>query len=291
MGKFQELTGQRFGRLTAVKPVGMGKWLWRCDCGNEKEILVASVKRGKTLSCGTSCKYSASRKVKHNLTGQRFGRLVVIQRAENEQGSNGARCTYWKCICDCGKNATVSASHLQTGHTQSCGCAHQEQMDAWKTVKLSHGRSKNGKIEKSYQTWMQIKRRCYNQNDVDYKWYGKKGIDLWNEWLNDAGAFCNYVELLDGYNDSKTTIDRIDVSKGYIPGNLRWISLGEQQRNKTNNVLITYNGETRCAQEWADMVGMSRSGIIGRLKRGWTIEDALTIPPRKGRCGVEKTSD
>ena len=283
MGKFEDLAGQKYGHLTAIRYLGRNKWVWKCDCGAEKEILAASVKRGMTKSCSTSCPYSPSHVLSKDLTGQRFGRLLVIQRADRYKTDSGKRGTYYHCKCDCGNEVTVIAGHLTTGHTWSCGCAHEEQKEAWKTINLKHGKTKNKKIEKSYQTWEYIKRRCYNPSDVDYRFYGAKGISLWGGWMNDPAAFCEYVESLDRYEETGTTIDRIDYTKNYEPGNLRWLSLPEQQRNKSSNRIIAANGETHILQEWANITGLSSGVIAYRLKRGWTPEEAVNTPVLHGQ--------
>lgn len=278
MPKFEDLTGQRFGHLTAIKPLGGNKWIWKCDCGCEKEILAASVKRGKTSACGTSCEFSPSHKLTSDLTGKRFGRLTVIERAKRYKTNSGKRGTYYVCQCDCGNIVTVIANHLTTGHTQSCGCAHTEQTEVWKTFNLSHGRSRESAKSKSYARWMQIKQRCYNPNDIDYKYYGARGIKMWDGWVNNPTAFCEYVEALDNYADANTTIDRIDPNKDYEPNNLRWITLAEQQRNKRSNVRITAFGETKILAEWAREFGLTGTTIQNRISRGWSAEQAISTP-------------
>lgn len=282
MPKFQDLTGQKYGHLTAIRYLGSNKWVWRCDCGSEKDVLAASVKRGVTQSCSVSCPYSTSHNLTKDLSGKRFGRLLVIERTNRYKTASGKRGTYYRCKCDCGNEVTVIAGHLTTGHTWSCGCAHAEQMEAWKTINLKHGKTNNRRIEKSYQTWEYIKRRCYNPADIDYPYYGAKGIVMWEGWVNNPADFCEYVETLERYNEKGTTIDRIDYTKNYEPGNIRWLSLAEQQRNKSSNRRITVNGETHILQEWANITGLSYGVISYRLKHGWTPEEAISVPASYG---------
>lgn len=278
MPAFQDLTGQKFGHLTAVRYCGEGKWVWECDCGKQKSILAASVKRGITQSCGRECKYSPSRAISNDLTGKRFGRLIVIKRADRYYTNSGKRCTYWECKCDCGNQTIVTANHLTSGHTWSCGCAHKEQMEAWKTYRLTHGRTKGKKPDRAYRAWEQIKHRCYNPKDINYKNYGAKGITMWEGWINDPTSFCEYVSALDRYAEDGVTIDRIDFQGNYEPGNLRWLSLAEQQRNKSSNVWITANGETHVISEWSRMTGLSHGTISYRLKSGWTHDQVINTP-------------
>ena len=216
-----------------------------------------------------------------DLTGERFGRLKVVKIGKDKYLPCGKRVVTWDCVCDCGNTTNVSSAHLKSGHTLSCGCAHKEQMEAWKTINLSHGRTQNKTPTKSYATWTGIKRRCYNRNDIDYPNYGKKGIKLWDGWKDNPKAFCEYAEALPRYEEEKTTIDRIDFRKDYEPGNIRWITIKEQQRNRSNNVWITANGETMLLQDWANRTGIDRRTIAARLKLGWSPEKAVNTPTRK----------
>lgn len=222
-------------------------------------------------------------KPKINLVGRKYGRLLVVAQGADKISPKGKREVTWDCDCVCGNKTNVRASHLKSGHTISCGCAHKEQEEKWKEYNLSHGRNRKNKTSKSYKRWMQIKDRCYNPQNVSYAWYGGKGIEMWEGWLKDPGAFCLYVESLPGYEVPNSTIDRIDPSKNYEPGNLRWISLAKQQSNKSNNVLLTYKGKTQTASEWAKELGMCVSTITYRKRAGWSDETALT-KPSNNRC-------
>jgi len=123
MGKYINLTGQRFGRLSVIeraeKPTSVGNrgayWLCRCDCGNEKIVFGASLKNGNTKSCG--CNQGKP----IDLVGQRFGKLLVIKRTDKLPNikSFGA---YWLCKCDCGNKKTARGVSLRSGNLKSCGC-------------------------------------------------------------------------------------------------------------------------------------------------------------------------
>ena len=129
---FKDLTGQKFGRLTAIKPIEnhtnsngksmMTKWLCRCDCGNECNVQSGNLLGGHTLSCGCYKKEQASKRSLINLVGQRFGRLTVLERVENEITSSGNSVVMWRCLCDCGEEIIVRSSALLHGYTKSCGC-------------------------------------------------------------------------------------------------------------------------------------------------------------------------
>lgn len=127
----KDLTGQRFGRLTVVSlddtpyisPGGKKtrRWLCRCDCGNEVVVLQnALTSQNGTRSCGCSRKETA-RKHGINLTGQRFGRLLVLGEAELEKPERNRTRRGWRCRCDCGKEVVVTRKTILSG-VQSCGC-------------------------------------------------------------------------------------------------------------------------------------------------------------------------
>ena len=127
MGAFIDLTGNQFGRLTVVRRVendkrGRTRWLCHCDCGNEKVIAGASLRSGDTKSCGCFQKERVSQASTIDITGQKYGRLTVIERA----GSYRRHQITWLCRCDCGNEVVVKSNALRTGNTRSCGCLVRE---------------------------------------------------------------------------------------------------------------------------------------------------------------------
>lgn len=127
-----------------------------------------------------------------DLTGMKFGRLTVIERA----GSTKAGQARWRCKCECGNNTTVEASHLKRGNVQSCGCLFKE-------FHNKHGMYGT----KFYKVWDGIKNRCFNSNRQDYERYGGRGITLAAEWVHDFQAFYDYVSKLEHFNEQGYTLD------------------------------------------------------------------------------------
>lgn len=128
----RDITGQRFGNLIGVKRVDnkndKTRWLFHCDCGNEIECYLSNVTTGKTNSCGKECKLKnhlndkkKNKGYRKDLTGQKFGRLTVLEKLKDKNGL-----TQFKCICDCGNVKITSGNNLKYGSTQSCGCLHKE---------------------------------------------------------------------------------------------------------------------------------------------------------------------
>lgn len=133
-------------------------------------------------------------------------------------------------------------------------------------------RTHNKTYSAEYQAWRNMLNRCHNPADPGYPRYGGRGIIVCDEWRNDFSAFYRYVG--DRPSDAHS-IDRIDNDKGYEPGNVKWSTKQEQQRNFRKNTLVTFNGKTMCISAWADHVGINRKTLSERLRKGWTIAEAM----------------
>ena len=140
---------------------------------------------------------------------------------------------------------------------------------------------KHGKRHTSiYDIWRSMRQRCYNHNTINYKYYGAKGITVCDEWRESFEAFYEWA-VVNGYQEG-LTIDRIDTNGNYEPNNCRWATQKTQQNNRQNNHLETYRGETHTIAEWSEITGIKVPTIWARLQKGWSIEETLTIKPRKG---------
>lgn len=180
-----------------------------------------------------------------DLTGQRFGKLVVLGKANTKRGKNK-----WQCRCECGKVKNIEEFLLEYGLQKSCGCAGDNcspQAIAWKnrqgtqkirTITVLKYRNHNCSGTRLYQVWNGIKQRCYNKNCKDYKAYGARGVTMCGKWKQSFYAFRDWA-MANGYDENakhgECTIDRIDVNGNYEPSNCRWVSMKEQVRNKRNS--------------------------------------------------------
>lgn len=196
-----------------------------------------------------------------DLTGQRFGRLIALERVDAPGESR------WNCRCDCGGEKTVLAYNLRIGATQSCGCLHRERIRAANTT---HGHTTGGKSSRTYRSWRHMRERCTNPKDQDYPNYGGRGIAVCERWK----TFENFLADM-GETPVGRSIDRIDVNGDYEPGNCRWATNREQSLNTRSNRILTVNGQSRPMVEWAELMGLSPATILKRLKRGWSIEEAV----------------
>lgn len=195
-----------------------------------------------------------------DLRGQKFGRLTVIERAEN------AKCgeARWLCKCACGKEVVVFGNALRSGNTSSCGC--------WRGQK--HGMAHS----KIYQTWQDIKRRCFNPNCKEFKNYGGRGITMFSEWIDDFQKFYDYVSNLPHFDEENYSLDRIDNNGNYEPDNLRWADQKTQCRNRRNNHLVKYGDRWVTLIELSDITDIPYQTLQKRLKRGITGEDLYKKP-------------
>lgn len=202
-----------------------------------------------------------------DLTGQRFGELVVVERATNGKG----RSTRWLCSCDCGNETVVYAANLTRGMTKSCGCTRAEKV----AQKLSTHRETKTRL---YQIWYNMITRCYNPNSSHYEHYGARGVTVCDNWRK----YENFRDwaLSSGYQDD-LTIERIEVNGNYEPSNCKWATRKQQANNKRTSRYIEFNGQRRTVAEWADSMGMDKRALWDRLfVQNWSIERALTTPLR-----------
>lgn len=200
-----------------------------------------------------------------NITGQRFGRLVAL----GPVGKTPDAKIKWLCQCDCGNCTTAVAAGLRNGHTRSCGCLYRE------TAKnMTHGMAN----DPLHDNWCSIIQRCENPSNRDFANYGGRGITIAEEWRHDFKTFHNYVSQLPDFGEGGRSLDRIDNNLGYSPGNVRWATRAEQNRNRRDNRWITYDDRTQCLSDWAKEFGIGHATLRHRIRRGWSAERALTTP-------------
>ena len=202
---------------------------------------------------------------KIDLTGQRFGRLLVLE----ERGRKRKEIA-WLCQCDCGNAVVIGGWNLRNGKSVSCGCKRREGMPST-SFRFQHAGTQ---LHRAYSN---MKTRCYNPKYYLFQHYGGKGVKVCDEWNGDHGFENFYKWSIENGFRPRLSIDRIDNSKDYSPDNCRWTTMVTQQNNRTNNRMITANGETHTMAEWAKLSGLHYETIQRRLHDGWAEEDAVTL--------------
>ena len=204
----------------------------------------------------------------HDIRGQRFGRLTVIDLAPGPKGI-----TRWLCRCDCGNHHIVQPKHLgKNGHTKSCGCLLKEKFQ--EGLHRTHGKSRSTE----YGIWAGMITRCCNPNSTEFHRYGKRGIDVCQEWRMSFEAF--YRDI--GPRPSpQHSLERKNNELGYSPDNCKWSMPMEQANNRRSNRLIEYRGEIITLRQAMEKAGclLSYDTVRARVHtKNWPLELALQAP-------------
>lgn len=222
------------------------------------------------MSCGCLKNERVSARSVVDITGQRFGRLVVVGRA----GTNADRKATWRCRCDCGNDIVVCGKDMRVGDTNSCGCLAAEKFGA---VITKHG----GVSTPEYRVYSHMIGRCSNPGDTAFRNYGGRGISVCDRWRE---SFAHFLADMGPRPSPAHSIDRIDNDGHYEPSNCRWALMQEQARNKQNTVYLEHDGRRLPLPAWAEMAGLPPNVLRSRIRNGWPVERALTAAypaPRK----------
>lgn len=200
-----------------------------------------------------------------DLTGRRFSRLVVVEEAPR---LGRRRRVAWRVVCDCGGTAIVSSNMLNRGHTRSCGCLQRERAaELARKKNYRHGMTSTP----THNSWHAMVGRCNVPTSTNYARYGARGVTVCERWL----TFENFLADM-GERPEGATLDRIDNSKGYKPGNARWATPTQQTRNRRNTRRVVFKGELRPLAEVAEELGVTSARMRERL-RYRSFEEVLRI--------------
>lgn len=199
-----------------------------------------------------------------SMTGERFGKLLVIEKAEKPLHIK-SKGTYWLCVCDCGNDIVVRRSGLVSGSTKSCGCIRSNRDSNTTTHNMTNTRF--------YKIWCNMKERCYSKNHDSYSYYGGRGIFVSESWLSFENFMKDmhdlYVEFEMKNGRDSATLDRVDYDGNYCKENCRWLTIQEQARNRSSNIAVTVDGRHYSTlSELAECYGLSYRTIYSRYKNG-----------------------
>jgi len=206
-----------------------------------------------------------------NLKGEKRNYLTAVKFLESIPGKNYVK-HYWSCRCVCGNLTRVSSSDFLYGKTVSCGCA--------RNMPRKHGMS----YTPLYFIFSMIKDRCNNSKSKFYHNYGGRGIKcLWQDFETFyADMNESYQRHLKTHGAKQTSLDRTNNNGDYCKENCQWVVRKAQNRNRRDNRLLTYKGQTKTCAEWAELLGIEYSTLRGRLNLlKWSPERALSTPIRK----------
>ena len=209
--------------------------------------------------------------------GDNFGKWKVIGFDDKRSKNSKHGRKYYFCECQC-KDRTIKSvreDSLTSQKSMSCGCYNRE--------KVSEATSKHSLSDSNlYDVWVNMKQRCLNKNNPNYKNYGGRGITVCDEWINDFIKFKEW-SIENGY-EKGLNLDRKDNNKGYYPENCRFITYIENQNNKRTNTYIEFDNEVHTIADWAKKIDMNPRTLVTRLDTlNWSIEKALTTPVNKKR--------
>jgi hypothetical protein len=199
----------------------------------------------------------------HDLTGQRFGSMVVIGFAGNTPQSR------WYCKCDCETIKNVWAMSLKNGQTKSCGCL---QKSIVRGNNLKHGHAVRYKKTNIYSVWNAMIQRCTNPNTKHYSDYGGRGIKVCERWRH---SFENFLADM-GECPKGLTLERKENNGNYEQSNCKWATTIDQANNKRNSRIITYQGKKLSARQWDRELGLVLGTTWSRIfVLGWSKQRAL----------------
>lgn len=191
---------------------------------------------------------------KTDITGKKFNRLTVLKFVPDS-----TKYSFWLCKCDCGSELTIQLTSITSGQVKSCGCLKKE-VDK---RSRSHGHAGTKTRTATYSSWAAMMDRCeWGGHKIMYSRYGAKGIRVWPGWFR----FEDFLKDM-GERPSGTSIDRIDNTKGYFPGNCRWATRAEQAMNRSTTVKVLHEGKVWKVKDLIQKLGLKHSAIRARAQR------------------------
>lgn len=210
-----------------------------------------------------------SRPLRHiDITGMRSGYLEAVRYVGRDRSDHYA---VWLCRCDCGVEIEVNGRLIRRRTKKSCGLNGHTWLKGKRRVEV--------RVEDhpEYRSWKHMRERCENKNNHKFRDYGGRGIKVCQRWKK----FRSFLEDMGPRPSPNHSIERKNVNGDYTPKNCVWATRREQARNQRRSVFVIWEGKKILLVELMEKLGLDRQRVYGRLKMGWSIEDAITIPIKK----------
>lgn len=196
------------------------------------------------------------------MIGKKFNHLLVLSLS----GSINQR-LYYKCLCDCGNEKIILGTSMRLKKSQSCGC-----------LRIQRITKHNLLNSPEYKSWQGMRQRCENPNSDSFKNYGARGICVCKKWR----TFNNFYLDMGRKPSPEYTIERLNNDGNYSKNNCVWATKKQQGRNKRNNHIIVFMGQTKCLAEWSELLDIAYPVLQQRLgKYGWSVWESFTTPVKK----------
>lgn len=203
-----------------------------------------------------------------DITGQVFNDLTALKRVGLQR-----KYATWLCRCSCGQEIVVRNDRLRHGFKKSCGIGGHGYRHLPPDVS-----SLMRKYPSEVNSWRKMQDRCYKVRHHKYPIYGGRGITVCDRW---RASFLDFLQDLGPKPAAAYSIERIDVNGNYESDNCKWATRAEQARNMRRSVFVMHEGKKMLLMDVADSLGLNRQNLYGRLKNGWTLEEALSVPVNK----------
>lgn len=258
MTRINTMIGKRFGRLVVIaiseivrfKKTSDRKYLCKCSCGNEIFVMRSNLSSGNTKSCGCLTKDG----LRDFVVGKRYGRLLVVSKAEIVKFRKGAQRKYL-CKCDCGNEIAVLSSNLKNNSTRSCGCLNQE-------CRINNNTTHGMSYTRIHRIWRGMKGRCNVSKNPRYSDYGGRGITYDKKWETFEGFF----EDMGVSYEEELSLERTDCNGNYCKENCTWIPLKEQAKNTRKSRFLEYKGKKLILADWANLLSKKYNVGFYRVK-------------------------
>lgn len=264
----------RIGAIVAKEPCYVHNilhWNCVCDCGNiikrRPDCLSFAIKKKRFSTCG--CLVRKENGKKRTIVGMTIEDIKIL-KYDCEKNT-------YTCQNEENKIFELTSHQLTQKIYREIKNKNKKELEKEKLKKFSIKNKKEytKKSIRLHHIFFMMRQRCYDRNHDKYEYYGKNGVKICQEWLENPNSFVEW-SLLNGYNDD-LTIDRIDTYGNYEPSNCRWVDKITQANNKKNTFYIEYQGKRQSLKQWCRELDLNYKKTFSRIKYSkWTIEKAFT---------------